>query len=141
MKRNGIFTVMFVCAVLGLHAQDALSIVRSSRDRLKADTIYSESTMVLTRKNGSTSERSIKQFVKEGSEGKRIVIEFLRPVSVEGVRFLTMKTSAGTDNGGIFLPRQRVHKAFREPIFPTMIFHPPAGTPILTPTPFCGKKF
>jgi outer membrane lipoprotein-sorting protein len=61
--------------------------------------------MALTRKNGTVSERAIKQYSKDGPEGKRIVIEFLRPAGVEGIRFLTMETSGGADNQWIYLPK------------------------------------
>jgi outer membrane lipoprotein-sorting protein len=109
MKRMMVCSLGFFCLAWALAAQEGLSadaIVRSSRDRIQADTTYTESVMVLTKKNGSTSERSLKQYTKEGSGGKRMVIEFLRPPSVEGVRFLTTETPGGADNRWIFLPKE-----------------------------------
>jgi outer membrane lipoprotein-sorting protein len=111
MKKTALTAALFLAAAFALQAQDASrpqdagSIVRSSRDRIKADTMYTESTMALRKKNGSVSERTIKQYSKDGPEGKRIVIEFLRPASFEGVRFLTMETSGGADNRWIYLPK------------------------------------
>jgi hypothetical protein len=99
----------FVLAV-SLYAQDAgvqsaLSIVQASRDRIDADTVSTRARMVITAKNGSTTERLIDQYSKDDTQGKsRTVIVFQQPASVRGTRFLTMENSTGDDDQWIFLP-------------------------------------
>jgi hypothetical protein len=61
--------------------------------------------MVITAKNGVTTERVIDQYGKETAEGKsRTVIVFQQPASVKGTRFLTMENAGGDNDQWIFLP-------------------------------------
>jgi outer membrane lipoprotein-sorting protein len=96
-------TVIFLTAALALHAQEADAIVRSSRDRIKADTVSTRARMVIYAKDGSTSERLVDQYSKDGPNGSRAVIVFQQPASVTGTRFLTMQNPGGEDRW-IFLP-------------------------------------
>ena len=110
MKKNVFMLLVFLAAGLTLHAQDAghpqdaLSIVRSSRDRIKADTVSTRSRMIITAKDGSTTERVIDQYAKDGPKGSRTVIVFQQPASVAGTRFLTMENPGSPDDRWIFLP-------------------------------------
>jgi outer membrane lipoprotein-sorting protein len=99
-----VFFVVVLLSAYCLYGQDAAEIVRASRDRIKADTVQSQSTMVLTAKNGSKSERTINQYSKDGPYGSRTIIEFLSPASVKGTRFLTMQNKDGGDDRWIYLP-------------------------------------
>jgi outer membrane lipoprotein-sorting protein len=109
MKKVVLFTLLAGIA-LGLYAQDAarpadaVSIVRESRDRIKADTVSTRSRMVIQAKGGSTSERLIDQYSKDGAKGKRTVIVFQRPETVAGTRFLTMENPGSADDRWIYLP-------------------------------------
>jgi len=103
MKRISVLTMLLLGATL-LNAQDANSIVNSAKNRVKSDTISSRSRMVITAKNGSTSERLIDQYSKDGPNGGRTMIVFQRPANVAGTRFLTMDTAAGKTDQWIFLP-------------------------------------
>jgi len=104
MKNKIIFITLLTGAALALYAQDAEEIVRSSRDRIKADTVSTRSRMVIQAKAGSVSERMIDQYSKDGPKGKRTVIVFQKPETVAGTRFLTMENSGGADDRWIFLP-------------------------------------
>ncbi|MDR0456186.1 MAG: outer membrane lipoprotein-sorting protein [Treponema sp.] len=104
MKNRLMFFVLVAGAAFALHAQDAEAIVRSSRDRIKADTVSTRSRMVIQAKSGSASERLIDQYSKDGPKGKRAVIVFQKPETVAGTRFLTMENSGGADDRWIFLP-------------------------------------
>jgi outer membrane lipoprotein-sorting protein len=95
---------MILAGTVAAFAQDAAAIVRASRDRVTADTVSSRSRMVITAKDGSTSERVIDQYSKEGPKGDRTMIVFQRPASVAGTRFLTMENSGGAEDRWIFLP-------------------------------------
>jgi hypothetical protein len=107
---------LFVGMAFGLQAQDAsrpsdaslpsdaLSIVRESRDRIKADTVSTRLRMVVQAKNGSTSERLVDQYSKDGPRGKRTLLEFQRPETVAGTRFLTMENPGNPDDRQISLP-------------------------------------
>jgi len=103
MKRL-MFFALLAGGVFALYAQDAESIIRSSRDRIKADTVSTRSRMVIRAKDGSTSERLIDQYSKDGPKGSRTVIVFQRPETVAGTRFLTMENSGSADDRWIFLP-------------------------------------
>jgi hypothetical protein len=105
-----VFLALFAGMVFGLYAQDAarpmdaVSIVRESRDRIKADTVSTRSRMVIQAKSGSTSERLIDQYSKDGPKGKRTIIVFQKPETVAGTRFLTMENPGSADDRWIFLP-------------------------------------
>jgi len=106
MKTNALFIpVLLLASALCLHAQDAESIIRASRDRIKADTISTRSKMVIAAKDGSTTERVLDQYSKDGAKGgSRTVIVFQSPSTIAGTRFLTMENPGGADDRWIFLP-------------------------------------
>jgi hypothetical protein len=60
--------------------------------------------MVIQSRTGSTSERLIDQYSKDGPRGGRTVVVFQRPETVAGTRFLTMENSGSPDDRWIFLP-------------------------------------
>jgi len=104
MKRISVLAMLLLAAAL-VSAQDAASIVHSSRNRVQSNTVSSRSRMVITAKNGGTSERVIDQYSKDDSKGNgRTVIVFQRPANVAGTRFLTMDTASGKSDQWIFLP-------------------------------------
>ncbi|GMO29182.1 MAG: outer membrane lipoprotein-sorting protein [Termitinemataceae bacterium] len=104
MKKFYLFSVMVLFSV-ALYAQDAAGIVNASRNRIKADTIMTQSRMVITAKKGSTSEMLINQYSKDTADGKnRIVIEFGEPAGVRGTRFLTLENKTNADDRWIYLP-------------------------------------
>jgi len=103
-----IVLAMFLTSVCFLNAQDAVvnatSIMNSARNRIKSDTMSSRSRMVITAKDGSTSERVIDQYSKDGTNGARTMIVFQKPANVAGSRFLTMDAAGGSSDRWIFLP-------------------------------------
>ena len=102
-----LFFALLTGASLVLYAQgaeSAESIVRESRDRIKADTVSTRSRMVIQTRTGSTTERLIDQYSKDGPKGKRTVIVFQKPETVAGTRFLTMENPGSADDRWIFLP-------------------------------------
>ncbi|GHT49267.1 hypothetical protein FACS1894102_3720 [Spirochaetia bacterium] len=102
--KNFLVAIMILCGC-GLYAQDAGGIINASRNRINADTISTQSKMIITAKNGNTTERSINQYSKDDANGKnRMIIEFLAPASVRGTRFLTMENKTGVDDRFIYLP-------------------------------------
>jgi hypothetical protein len=115
MKRVGLFVLLVVICIGVGFAQDvaavnAASIVRASRDRIDADTVSTRARMVITAKNGSTTERVIDQYGKplktagDAQERSRTVIVFQQPASVKGTRFLTLENASGNNDQWIFLP-------------------------------------
>ncbi|MDR2730631.1 MAG: outer membrane lipoprotein-sorting protein [Treponema sp.] len=103
MKKITVLAMLLMSAGF-LNAQDAVSIVNSAKNRVKMDTISSRSRMVITAKDGSTTERVIDQYSKDGPNGARTVIVFQRPANVAGTRFLTMDTASGGSDRWIYLP-------------------------------------
>ncbi|MDR2717404.1 MAG: outer membrane lipoprotein-sorting protein [Treponema sp.] len=104
MKNRFLLFTLLAGAALALYAQDAEEIVRSSRDRINADTVSTRSRMVIQAKAGSTTERLIDQYSKDGPKGKRTMIVFQKPETVAGTRFLTMENAGSADDRWIFLP-------------------------------------
>jgi outer membrane lipoprotein-sorting protein len=105
MKRATLFAVSLLLGTVSIFAQDADAIVRAARNRISADTVSSRSRMVITAKNGSTTERVIDQYAKDDAQGnERMVIVFQSPSSVKGTRFLTIDKSSGDSDRWIFLP-------------------------------------
>ncbi|MDR0553723.1 MAG: outer membrane lipoprotein-sorting protein [Treponema sp.] len=101
--------LMLASMLTALGAQEnalpgALEIIRSSRNRIKADTISTRSRMTITAKNGNSSERVIDQYSKDGPRGGRTVIVFQAPDNVKGTRFLTLENPGGADDRWIYLP-------------------------------------
>ncbi|GHU61456.1 hypothetical protein FACS189445_3470 [Spirochaetia bacterium] len=105
MKKTILLITAIACCAASLSAQDAETIVRASRNRIEAATTSSRSRMVITAKNGSTTERVIDQYAKDDAQGnERMVIVFQSPATVKGTRFLTIDKSAGDSDRWIFLP-------------------------------------
>lgn len=104
MKYRLFLFVLGLAVMGGLDAQSAASIVAGSRDRVKASTISTRSRMVITARNGSTTERIIDQYEKDGPKGNRTIIVFQAPKAVAGTRFLTMDNPGGPADRWIFLP-------------------------------------
>ncbi|MDR2258807.1 MAG: outer membrane lipoprotein-sorting protein [Treponema sp.] len=104
-KKTTLFAVFTLIAGAALSAQDAGAIVSASRNRIKADTVSTRARMVITAKDGSTTERLIDQYSKDGPQGNdRTIIVFQRPPSVAGTRFLTIENPGASDDRWIFLP-------------------------------------
>lgn len=85
-------------------AGDAESIIRSSRDRIQAKTVSTRSRMVITARDGSTTERLLDQYSSDAETGNRTIIVFQKPASIAGTRFLTIEKKGGDDDRWIFLP-------------------------------------
>ncbi|MDP3177495.1 MAG: outer membrane lipoprotein-sorting protein [Spirochaetaceae bacterium] len=85
-------------------AQSAAEIVRASRDRIKADTVSTRSRMVITAKDGTTTERLVDQYSSEGKDGNRSMIVFQKPASVAGTRFLVVENPGREEDRWIYLP-------------------------------------
>ena len=84
---------------------DALSIVESSRNRIKADTVSTRIKMILTAKNGTETERVMDQYSKKDSRlNNRMIIVFQDPASVRGTRFLTIENPGKDNDQWIYLP-------------------------------------
>jgi hypothetical protein len=104
MKKLIVAAILF-CGVFSIYAQDAASIMDAARNRISTDTISTRSRMVITAKDGSTSDRLIDQYSKDDANGNaRTVIVFQRPANVAGTRFLTMDNASGNTDQWIFLP-------------------------------------
>jgi outer membrane lipoprotein-sorting protein len=104
MKRIIMTAAAFVFSVSFLYAQDAVSIVDAARNRVKTSSISTRSRMVISARDGGTSERIIDQYSKDGPNGARMVIVFQQPANVAGSRFLTMDNASGGSDRWIFLP-------------------------------------
>ena len=62
MKRLVVFVLAAGLCVGTVFAQDAASIMQAAKDRIQADTVSRRSRMVITAKNGTTTERVVDQY-------------------------------------------------------------------------------
>ena len=84
MKKKILFFTLTVISAFTLFAQNsqtaapktAEEIVRASRDRIKATTFSTRSKMTITAKNGTSSERVVDQYSKDGPKGARAMIVY-----------------------------------------------------------------
>lgn len=104
MKKTVMVSVLFLTGIFALYAQNAASIMQAVHDRIQAETVSTRSRIVITARNGTTTERAIDQYSKDGPNGSRMVIVFQRPTNVAGTRFLTMDNASGGEDRWIFLP-------------------------------------
>jgi hypothetical protein len=106
MKRVIIFTLMLVLLTFATNAQEsAAAIMERAKNISSAQTMSTRSRMVITARDGSTTERMIDQYAKDDARGNaRAVIVFQSPATVRGTRFLTMDNAAGKSDQWIFLP-------------------------------------
>jgi hypothetical protein len=85
-------------------APSAAEIVKSSRDRIKADTVSTRSQMIIAAKDGSTTERLVDQYSSKSGGSNKTVVVFQKPASVANTRFLTIENPGKADDRWIFLP-------------------------------------
>jgi len=105
LKKRVFFILVFALAGGFAAAQDALSIVESSRNRIQADTTSTRSKMILTARNGAVSERVMDQYSKKDARGNnRSLVVFQDPASVKGTRFLSIENPGKDNDQWIFLP-------------------------------------
>jgi hypothetical protein len=104
MKRYALAILLVAAQGTLLFAQNADEIVRASRDRIKSDTVSTRSRMVITAKDGSTTERLVDQFTSKAGGVTKTMIIFQKPASVAGTRFLTVENPGKPDDRWIFLP-------------------------------------
>jgi outer membrane lipoprotein-sorting protein len=110
MKRIALFILSAALCVGSVFAQDisaqsAVGIMLAAKDRIRSDTMSSRSRMVITAKNGSTTERAIDQYLKDAANGyARAVIVFQNPATVKGTHFLTKDNASDKSDQWIFLP-------------------------------------
>lgn len=93
-----------LCCASAQAAPTAGEIVRSSRDRIKAATVSTRSRMVISARDGSSTERLVDQYQSGSGASARTVIVFQKPASVAGTRFLTIAKAGGLDDRWIYLP-------------------------------------
>lgn len=113
MKKILCSLIVALSATFAIHSQtassDAAAIVQSARDRISVDTTSTRARMVITAKDGSTTERVVDQYSSSvDSAGKKVgdraIIAFQKPASVAGTRFLTVENAEGVEDRWIFLP-------------------------------------
>jgi len=112
MKRITVLAILLMGAGF-LYAQDAGSIMNSTKNRIKYDTIHTQSRMVITAKNGKTSEQVIEQYSKDGPNGANTVVEIQSPANVAGIRILSMATAGGGQDQWIVVPKLKDREAHR----------------------------
>ncbi len=104
MKRLSIAIAILFLAAAAASAQSALEIMTVSRNRISADTVSTRARMVITAKDGSTTERLVDQYTSTAGSVTKTVVIFQKPASVANTRFLTISTKGKPADQWIFLP-------------------------------------
>lgn len=104
MKRSIALVLVGLLGTLGLFAESADQIVAHSRNRIQKNTVSSRAKMIISAKDGSTTERLVDQYSSYAGGRTRTVVIFQKPASVAGTRFLTIENPGKTDDRWIFLP-------------------------------------
>jgi outer membrane lipoprotein-sorting protein len=104
MKRPVIAIAILFLAAAAAFAQSALEIMTVSRNRITADTVSTRARMVITAKDGSTTERLVDQYTSTAGDVTKTVVIFQKPASVANTRFLTISTKGKPADQWIFLP-------------------------------------
>ena len=104
MKKWYISILLMVTLVTGLFSQNATEIVTKSRNRIQKQTISTRARMVITAKDGSTTERLVDEYSSFTGGITKTVVIFQKPASVAGTRFLTIQTPGKKTDQWIFLP-------------------------------------
>ncbi len=104
MKRLICFFTVLSIAAGAAFAQSAEEIMKASRNRIEADTVSTRARMVITAKDGSTTERVVDQYTSTAGDATKTVVVFQKPASVAGTRFLTIDAPDKAVDQWIFLP-------------------------------------
>jgi outer membrane lipoprotein-sorting protein len=105
MKRIIIFVTMLTAFAFAVSAQDAAAIMEQAKAQKNTAAMSSRSRMVITAKNGSTTERVMDQYSKDDAAGNgRALIQFQSPATVKGTRFLMIDNASGKTDQWIFMP-------------------------------------
>lgn len=103
MKR-ALLILLAVIAAQALSAQTAREILERSRNRVNATTTSTRSQMIITARDGSTTERLVDQYSSKKDGVERAVIVFQKPANVAGTRFLIVENAGREEDRWIFLP-------------------------------------
>jgi outer membrane lipoprotein-sorting protein len=95
---------LVIAAVPTVGAQTAVEFLQRARDRVSATTTSTRSQMIITARDGSTTERLVDQYSAKKDDLDRVVIVFQRPASVAGTRFLVVENAGREEDRWIYLP-------------------------------------
>lgn len=104
MKGSLAILLIGLMGTLGLWAESADQIVAHSRNRIQKNTVSTRAKMIISAKDGSTTERLVDQYSSYVGGRTRTVVIFQKPPSVAGTRFLTIENPGKDDDRWIFLP-------------------------------------
>ncbi len=87
-----------------LWAQSAETIMERSRNRIEATTVSTRARMLISAKDGSTTERLVDQYTSTEKDITKTMVIFQKPASVAGTRFLTIENPGKAADQWIYLP-------------------------------------
>jgi len=104
MKKR-IALLLALLSITGLlWAQSAQEIMKRSRNRIEAKTVSTRARMVISAKDGSTTERLEDQYTSTEKNITKTMVVFQKPASVAGTRFLTIENPGKAADQWIYLP-------------------------------------
>jgi hypothetical protein len=107
-KRSFILCIGFLCvSSIGLNVladEKGQQLAKKFFSLKEADTIQSQSSMLLIDKNGNKTQRSIEIFERQSPEGKDMFLKFVAPADLNGTKFLSLARKSVSDEQRLFLP-------------------------------------
>lgn len=104
MKKR-ITLLLALLSIAGLlWAQNAQEIMKLSRNRIEAKTVSTRARMIISAKDGSTTERLVDQYTSTDKDITKTMVVFQKPASVAGTRFLTIEIPGKAADQWIYLP-------------------------------------
>ncbi len=104
MKKRIVIILALLSMAGLLWAQSAQEIMERSRNRIEAKTVSTRARMIISAKDGSTTERLVDQYTSTDKDITKTVVVFQKPASVAGTRFLTVENPGKAADQWIFLP-------------------------------------
>jgi len=106
MKKSLFLTAaLLVGASLSLYAITGEEIAQKSKDTTKAKSTQIQASMIVTSKDGTTSERMVEQYGVVDKGLSKAVIVFKKPANVADTRFLVLENEGRAEDRWIYLPK------------------------------------
>lgn len=99
-----VLALLSAAGMLWAQAQSAEEIMNHSRNRIEAKTVSTRARMVISAKDGSSTERLVDQYTSTENGIAKTMVIFQKPASVAGTRFLTIENPGKAADQWIYLP-------------------------------------
>jgi outer membrane lipoprotein-sorting protein len=99
-----LLALLSAAGMLWAQAKSAEEIMNRSRNRIEAKTVSTRARMVISAKDGGSTERLVDQYTSTENGIAKTMVIFQKPTSVAGTRFLTIENPGKAADQWIYLP-------------------------------------